>query len=339
MPGQEEQQQSSATATAASKNEEVKAKTPSPPAVIEEEDEEPSSSAPAATTSAAASSSAPVSAPPTAVCAAWHGYCGDPSWKFPKCVVKSTEVARPGYSKMSASEYCDAPDVLAEKVNLLVSMIKKSAEFTVYTGAGLSTAAGVGDYASKAKGSVVQREGNINRLQLQPTLSHRVLASLEKEGHLKYWLQQNHDGLAQKAGYPFEKINEIHGSWFDKKNPVVFMDGQLRKDLFAEMMNQAKTADLVLAVGTSMCGMTSDCVAAGASERHIQSGAGQGLVIVNLQQTPYDEACSLRIFAKIDDVMSLVKKKMKLKVDTATYSAYPPVMKPKRSTPPPAHSS
>ena len=30
-------------------------------------------------------------------------------------------------------------------------------------------------------------------------------------------VQQNHDGLPQKAGVQQELMNEIHGSWFDRK--------------------------------------------------------------------------------------------------------------------------
>ena len=38
-------------------------------------------------------------------------------------------------------------------------------------------------------------------------------------------------GLAQKAGFPVEKLNEIHGAWGDAKNPVLMMDDKLRDDL------------------------------------------------------------------------------------------------------------
>lgn len=55
---------------------------------------------------------------------------------------------------------------------------------------------------------------------------------MEKKGYIKHWLQQNHDGLAQKSGYPMKKLNEIHGSWFDKKNPVVLMDDSLKPKNF-----------------------------------------------------------------------------------------------------------
>jgi NAD-dependent SIR2 family protein deacetylase len=68
---------------------------------------------------------------------------------------------------------------------------------------------------------------SLNRLNAQPTMAHYVLVGMEKKKYVKHWLQQNHDGLAQKAGFPLTKLNEIHGSWFDKKNPVVLMDDTL----------------------------------------------------------------------------------------------------------------
>ena len=33
-------------------------------------------------------------------------------------------------------------------------------------------------------------------------VTHRVLAALQKAGLLHGWIQQNHDGLPQKAGFP-----------------------------------------------------------------------------------------------------------------------------------------
>jgi len=38
------------------------------------------------------------------------------------------------------------------------------------------------------------------------------------------------------------------------------------------------------------------------------------LVIVNLQKTPYDENCALRIFAKVDDVMDLLLKELNIEI-------------------------
>jgi NAD-dependent SIR2 family protein deacetylase len=220
---------------------------------------------------------------------------------------------------------------LEAKVKLLVRMMKASNELCLYTGAGLSTAAGIGDYASKAAGSIVQKESQGNRLNSEPTYSHRVLAALEKVGVLKHWLQQNHDGLAQKAGYPIEKLNEIHGSWYDRNNPVVQMDGTLRPDLFEWMMEWKDKADCCIAMGTSLCGMHADCVAASVSQRFMQAGSGAGLVIINLQHTDMDDAAQLRIYATIDAVMRIVVKKMRLTLDKETYSAYTSVARRRNS--------
>jgi len=241
-----------------------------------------------------------------------HGKAGDSNWKLPRLVASCTKKARPDVGgTIDASEYLDDDQVLNAKLDIVVSLIRKSQQFVVYTGAGISTSSGIGDYASKASNSLVMREANINRMKAIPTLTHHVLAALEKKDFLKHWVQQNHDGLAQRAGYPQEKLNEIHGSWFDsKKNPVVLMDDKLRPDLYRWVQQWAEQADLVLAMGTSLCGMEADIVAARVAERE----GTLGLVIINLQKTPYDHLSTIRIFAPCDKVMSLLAKKMNLKI-------------------------
>merc|ERR1712188_355179 len=86
-------------------------------------------------------------------CDKWHGREGNEMWAEPRCVAKTEKLAREGYTRMDASEYLDTPEVLHAKVAMLAEMIRHSRELTAYTGAGLSTSAGVADYASHAKGS------------------------------------------------------------------------------------------------------------------------------------------------------------------------------------------
>jgi len=247
-----------------------------------------------------------------------HGFRGNPNWALPKMVTFCSADARPGYTTEKAHEYVDCPSVLLQKVKILASMIKSSKAMLLYTGAGISTASGIGDYASVGSHSLTKKTKKLrSKLLAKPTYSHYVCTSLYKEGYLKRWLQQNHDGLPQKAGFPQEAMNEIHGAWFDPSNTVVMMDGNLRDDLFQDMLDWENKTDLCLSMGTSMCGMNSDrvfstCAAkARRGEKNIQGG-----VIVNLQKTQYDHLSALRIFAKIDDVMKLLADELSLSLSS-----------------------
>ena len=78
-------------------------------------------------------------------------------------------------------------------------------------------------------------------LHAEPTYTHHVLTALYEHGSLASWVQQNHDGLPQKAGLPQRAICEIHGAWFDPSNPVVPMTGSLRTDLVKQMREMMLT--------------------------------------------------------------------------------------------------
>lgn len=257
---------------------------------------------------------------------AFHGRCAEPGWEMPRCVASTTEEARPGYQTLDGSEYMDSKETLVKKVRVLAALLRSSRAAVVYTGAGVSTASGIGDYASKAKGSVAphMRSGAStgSRLELKPTYSHHVLAALEHKGLLHHWLQQNHDRLAQKAGFPQAKINEIHGAWGDDKNMVKMMTDTLREDLLEWMAQWCQTADLCIAMGTSLCGMNADQVAQACEERHRAGAAGQqGLVIINLQRTPMDGSSTLRIWGVLDDVLRILAKELGMAVPSKVCQA------------------
>jgi hypothetical protein len=264
----------------------------------------------------------------------WHGLLGNPSWALPNKVVDCDLDARPGYATVQAHEYEEDPLVLQEKVQFLAHLISQSRNCIVYTGAGISTASGINDYATKSTTKFSQQKLK-SHLAARPTLGHRVLAALYHSGHIKKWIQQNHDGLPQKAGLPQHAINEIHGAWFDPTNPVVPMSGSLRTDLMDDMTYWEEQTDLTLAIGTSMCGMTADCVFTTVAEARAKKERKRskqrsrerrksewdphptfvderrrpqpiGGVIIGIQQTQHDSIASLRIFSKIDEVMALL---------------------------------
>jgi hypothetical protein len=153
---------------------------------------------------------------------------------------------------------------------------------------------------------------------------------------LPHWVQQNHDGLPQKAGFPQHCINEIHGAWYDPTNPVVPMSGSLRGDLFNDLLEWEEKSDLTLSLGTSMCGMNADRVFTTVSEKSISdlksqhikinddSNTSLGGVIVGIQKTQYDNLACLHIFARIDQVMELLLHALDLPPPSPNFIYYNP---------------
>jgi len=274
----------------------------------------------------------------------------------PQCVVECSEEARPAMGAgIAAHEYADGPEALRVKVKALAGMLRRAHHAAVYTGAGISTAAGIGDYASKAGGrsSVLPAKAiagtpfdPLDAINASPTFTHNALVELHARGLIAGgWIQQNHDGLPQKAGLPQEAINEIHGSWFDPSNPVVPMSGSLRKDLVHRLRETTEECDLVIAMGTSLSGVSADQIVRrvatrshkcrAQAEQPPQSGEPSkgnggkdgdgvvvdpdgasvqppslGAVIINVQQTRLDGLASLRVFAKVDDVMKMLQTEL-----------------------------
>jgi len=249
------------------------------------------------------------------------------TWKPPLLAVASAAEARPGYNSMSASEYVEEDLVLREKVACLATLLEAARKPVFYCGAGLSTSAGISDYASQKSKSITAARGQPSLqeasktsynspLCAQPALAHRVLVGLQRRGHVHRLLQQNHDGLPQKAGMPQEVMNEIHGACHSPDNPVVPMSGSLRSDLFEDLLECERSTDLAVAIGTSLCGMNADRVVSSAAARAAR-GVGGGAVIIGLQRTVHDASATLRIFAPIDDVFALLAEQMSLPVPPA----------------------
>jgi len=241
-----------------------------------------------------------------------HGHKGLKSWAPPYLAAESDQCNRADQgNKTLANEYLDELDVLEEKMKIIADLIKKSKCLVAYTGAGISKSSGIPDYATKAANSIVQAPKIKSSLDAQPTYSHFILTALEKAGYLKYWVQQNHDGLPQKAGFPQEKMNEIHGGWFDPSNPVVPMSGNLRGDLFDEMCKMEKKADMCLCLGTSLSSINADRMASTPANKSLKKKA-IGTIIINLQQTCLDEECTIRVWSKLDDAFQILFKELQL---------------------------
>ncbi|KAH3765519.1 NAD-dependent protein deacetylase sirtuin-7 [Pelomyxa schiedti] len=243
--------------------------------------------------------------------------CGGPAWPRPVRVMKSEVANRADQGNtIKASEYMDPPKILYKKMELVAGLVKGNSMCVAYTGAGLSKSSGIPDYATKGA-SVTGSKGPALKTSLdaKPTFAHLVLAAMERAGYLHYYVQQNHDGLPQKAGYPQWKINEIHGAWFDPSNPVVKFSGSLRNDLFEGMCEIEKKVDLCLCLGTSLSGMNADRIATKTAKRSLLNPPkATGTVIINLQRTHLDSHCCIRVWALLDEAFRILAELLSLEV-------------------------
>jgi len=268
----------------------------------------------------------------------WHGrmFVGD-EIESPKITWKSDLTPRNDHDApdwLTASEYCDVSEVLEKKLDWMSELLRLSNRTVVYTGAGISCAAGIGQAARGASGG--DKKGLRGGLMALPTFTHYALGALAKSGYIHNWVQQNHDGLPQKAGFPQESINEIHGSWYDPSNPVVLYSGTLKSEQYPWMVKEADTADLVIVLGTSLGGLNADQVAIKTASRSrkncdYQGGGALGTVMINLQQTQHDGKSSIRIFGKSDDVMKRLLEKLSIPspvLEPSTFKKDPRVLVP-----------
>ena len=128
-----------------------------------------------------------------------------------------------GKSKLPASELRDQRDVLLEKVGFVVKLLLESRHTSLYTGAGVSTSAGVQQIARGSQRRL-RRPHTTNaqvrvlirmdialtvKCHLQPNYSHVALVEMVRSGLVRSWVTTNYDGLAQKSGCPQDTVTEI----------------------------------------------------------------------------------------------------------------------------------
>ncbi len=236
----------------------------------------------------------------------WHGQMATTNAELtpPKAAAVTDKLNRSGKEAsmpVNGSEYVDTPETLDKKLAYVAQLLRKAqGDTVVYSGAGLSTASGIKDYASVAGDSIVRKnygtsEAAGSRLDLKPSLGHHAVAALWKKKMVGHWVNQNHDRLSQKAGFPQEKLIEIHGAWGDHKNPVASFNDALRRDLLEWLWELCEAGPKVcLVLGSSLCGMNADQIVE----------ASEDVVIIGTGPTPYDERCSVRIWGLLDDVLS-----------------------------------
>lgn len=167
-----------------------------------------------------------------------------------------------------------------------------------------------------------------------PNAAHIALAELEQRGHLHTLITQNIDGLHQTGGSDPDRVIEIHGTIHavaclscDRRVPAEPVLQQVRdgdpdprcpacgglqktatvsfgQSLDPELLQRAHDAtigcDLMLAVGTSLVVHPVALLPRTALE------AGARLVIVNAQETPYDDRADAVLRGDVGEVLTAI---------------------------------
>ena len=160
-------------------------------------------------------------------------------------------------------------------------------------------------------------------LGFEPNVTHRALARLEQEGHLAAVVTQNIDGLHQKAGS--RRVFELHGSVLRNhcmrcgraypatfirdcpgvprcdcggivKPDVVLYEEPLDEKTLTGAVKAISRADLLIVGGTSLTVYP----AAGLLRYY----GGDRLVLINRDETPYDNEASLVLHEALGEVFS-----------------------------------
>jgi NAD-dependent deacetylase len=184
--------------------------------------------------------------------------------------------------------------------------------------------------------TTIRRKAWLQRLEMlarlaEPNRGHRALVELERRGTLRALITQNIDGLHQQAGTSPDLLVEVHGTmrrvrcmhcaWKgpmeetlarvqagEADPPCLECGGILKSDtisfgqplvpaVISRAMRAAATADLLLAVGTSL----QVYPVAGAVPVAIDAGAR--VVILNGEPTPFDELADAVLGGSIGDVL------------------------------------
>jgi len=120
-------------------------------------------------------------------------------------------------SKEEMLEIYDTPEDLEVKIQKLATMVKNSKHLVAFTGAGISTSAGIHDFRGPTGKWTREAKGlkplkGTPAVSAYPTPTHMSFVKLAEEGVLKYYISQNCDGLNVRSGFPQNQLSELHGN-------------------------------------------------------------------------------------------------------------------------------
>lgn len=234
-----------------------------------------------------------------------------------------------------------------EALETLKQWVDESESIVFFGGAGVSTESGVPDFRSQdglynqkydfppeeiiSHHFFLEKPQEFYRfyrekmmpLDVEPNVTHRVLAKWEQAGKLAAVVTQNIDGLHQKAGS--KKVYELHGSILRNyctrcgkfypaefvknadgvplctcggivKPDVVLYEEPLNEETVEKSVEAIQNADMLIVAGTSLRVYP----AAGL----IRYYRGHRLVLLNREATPFDSYADLVIHDSLGNIFS-----------------------------------
>ena len=238
------------------------------------------------------------------------------------------------------------------KIETLSNLIKQTNNIVFFGGAGVSTESGIPDFRSK-DGLYNQKykyppeailshsffmnntdeffkfyKDKMNSLNFKPNITHKKLATWEKEGKLKAIITQNIDGLHYKAGS--KNVLELHGSIMRNhctkcgrvhsaeyvfgckgipicqrircegivKPDVVLYEEPLDDEVVLKAVDYIAKADLLIVAGTSLTVFPASGL--------INYFRGDNLVLINKDETPFDNRADLVINESLGEVFKKI---------------------------------
>eukprot|EP00759_Apiculatamorpha_spiralis_P006265 PhF_6_TR13663/c0_g1_i1/m.21939/K11416/SIRT6, SIR2L6; mono-ADP-ribosyltransferase sirtuin 6 len=240
-------------------------------------------------------------------------------------------------------EIRDTPEVFRDNVEKVAALIRGSRHTVFYTGAGISTSAGIPDYRGPDGVWTLAAEGKkrqaptTDMIKAVPTPTHMSMVQLIRNGLAHHVISQNVDGLHRKSGVLPDQISELHGnscvevcsdcgrsflrdyhvSAFSRDHTtgnqceMPGCGGVLRDNIinFHENLNHhiLNRAFAESQKATLHICLGSSLTVKPANELpRCTKEVGGNVVIVNLQRTPLDSIADVRVHSPVDEFMSAV---------------------------------
>eukprot|EP01122_Echinamoeba_exundans_P016842 TRINITY_DN8666_c0_g1_i1.p1 TRINITY_DN8666_c0_g1~~TRINITY_DN8666_c0_g1_i1.p1 ORF type:complete len:396 (+),score=59.93 TRINITY_DN8666_c0_g1_i1:95-1282(+) len=247
-------------------------------------------------------------------------------------------------------EIFDSEEQMEKNVDKIVNILNTCKHVVFFTGAGISTSAGIPDFRGPDGVWTLQAQGrrrekkSVDTLRAIPTPTHMAIKKLLEVGKAKYLISQNVDGLHRRSGVSPQHVAELHGNtnlekcetcgneylrdYHVRNNPHVHKHytgrkcpcgGPLMDTIInfgenlpeKELQNAFEHSDR--ADACIVLGSSLTVTPAATCPKMVAKHGGQ-LVICNLQRTPLDDRASVRVYAYTDELMKRVMKKLDLEI-------------------------